>query len=144
MKAVQKLVLAVGAVAFVSGCSGKASPEVDITCSTSSNDQAFETFLMIQKLVSAADSAIGGVVPANGITATVISPTSAIEICPGDCLDGNGSFRGEQEVTTDDFGVFLYTVGITDPTVEFSGDIIEVFSSTNTCFSQIDLVGDGI
>ena len=114
--------------ATAAACSGKASPEVDITCSGGTFSTFVNNLAMVQKTVSASDAAAGGAVPANGITATVISPVASVQICPDDCLDGSGSFKQEQEVDTDDFGVFQYTIGI-DPLVPFEGDIIEIFNA---------------
>lgn len=144
MSAVQKLLCAGVLSVIAAGCSGRASPEVDISCGASPNTTTFDTFLVIQKTVTASDVGSGTTVPANGITAKVISPTAAIQICEGDCADGNGSFKSEQDVTTDDDGIFLYTIGVVDQTVEFDGDLIEVFSATNACFTTIQLEGDGL
>lgn len=139
MKSVQKLLLVGTLAALASGCSGKASPEASITCSGSAGTTSFVNNLaMVQKTIQANDPGLGGDVPANGITATVISPTSAVQICEGDCLDGSGSFKQEQEVAVDDNGIFLYTVGI-DPAQPFTGDIIEVFSAVDSCFTTITI-----
>ena len=139
MKSVQKLLVVGALAALASGCSGKASPEAAITCGSSATVTTFVNNLaMVQKTIQADDPGLGGPVPANGITATVISPTSAVQICEGDCLDGSGSFKQEQDVAVDDNGIFLYTIGI-DPAQPFSGDVIEVFSAVDSCFTTVTI-----
>lgn len=138
MKAVVALMVA-GALAALSGCSGKASPEARITCDSVDGVTTFTNNLaMIQKTVTSFDAGLGGEVPANGITATVISPVDSIQICEHDCLDGSGNFDTEQEVSVDDNGIFLYTIGV-DPAFPFDGEILEVFSATDTCSTNITI-----
>lgn len=145
MKSLHWLVLA-GAAIVVAGCTGKPSPEADITCGNVASVSYGGVpgdpvaFFMVQKSITASDAGAGGSVPANGIVATVTSPVESVQICKGDCLDGSGSFSQEKDVVTDDDAILKYTLGL-DPNGPFSGSITESFNALNQCQTEVTVGG---
>ena len=143
MKSLHWLVLASAAVA-VAGCSGQPSPEAKISCGTVDSVAYVATsgapiaFYMVQKSITATDDGAGGPVPANGIVATVISPVASVQICKGDCLDGNGSFGQEKDVTTDDNAILKYTLQL-DPDGPFTGSVTESFNAVSQCETDVTI-----
>jgi hypothetical protein len=125
--------------ALLAGCSGKPSPESEITCGTvgSVTFGSPGTYLFqIQKTVTANDPGLGGPVPANGLTASVYAQVEEIEICEGDCLDGDGNFDNPQDVATNDDGILIYTLGV-NATGVYQGSVIESFGADSVCTTEI-------
>lgn len=149
MKAVHGLFLvpAVFALAAV-GC-GKASPEAQLECVntvdveftpgvTGTGGTLAAGFFLVQKSITMTDPGLGGDVPANGVIATVLSPVDFIQICEGDCLDGDGDFAQEQEVTTDENAILSYTLGLA-PVSNFEGTIVETFNPQSRCETNVSM-----
>lgn len=142
MKAV--LCSIVVSAALLTGCSGKPSPEAEVTCLASDEVSYSQTlggppaFILVSKPVAANDPGSGGAVPANGIVATVTSPVENIQICKGDCTDGSGSFETEKDVETNDDALLQYTLGL-DPSSSVSVTIIESFNALSSCTTDVTI-----
>lgn len=130
--------------ALITGCSGKPSPETEITCNNSPQVSYTQTeggapgFFLVSKNVSASDPGAGGQVPANGITATVTSPVANVQICVGDCTDGSGSFGTEKDVDTNDDAQLQYTLGL-DPSAPVSIEVVEAFNAISSCTTSVSI-----
>lgn len=142
MKAVK--ILFVAAAFAAAGCTAKPSPETTVTCGATEgifytgNPGDPVAYIMVQKSVALSDPGLGGEVPANGIIATIISPVDTVQVCKGDCLDGSGTFKQELDVATDDIGILKYTAEL-DPSVPFTGDLLESFHALDACTTAVQV-----
>lgn len=130
--------------ALLAGCSGKPSPEAEITCETADEVTYSQTlngppgFFLVSKAVSAQDPGAGGPVPANGITATVTSPIEQIQICKGDCTDGSGNFDTSKDVETNEDAILQYTLGL-NPSANADVTVLESFNALSQCDTQVTI-----
>ena len=138
MKALHVLFAVPAVLGLLSVGCGKASPEAQLDCVNSADVTVVGSAqtIVVQKGVTKNDPGLGGAVPANGVIADVMSPVDFVLICEGNCTDGDGSFDQTQEVTTDDNGFLIYTLGFL-PTAVFEGEILESFNPSSQCVTTV-------